>query len=136
MKRNIKYIIVHCTATLQSATVESIKKYWKEVKCWNSPGYHYLIKADGEVVVLLNEDEVSNGCQGYNHNSINVCYIGGVDSKNISIDNRTEAQRKALLEVLSGIKARHPDAKIISHRDLNPHKDCPSFCATKEYEQI
>src|SRR3990170_2200908 len=30
MKREIKYIVIHTTATHQTATVENIQRYWKE----------------------------------------------------------------------------------------------------------
>ncbi len=32
--RNIKYIVVHCTATPTNTTLESIKRYWKEQRGW------------------------------------------------------------------------------------------------------
>ena len=51
--RAINYIVVHCTATQPTATVEAIKKYWRDVMKWKTVGYHYIIKADGEVVNLL-----------------------------------------------------------------------------------
>ena len=88
--RKIERIFVHCTAGPQNQTVETIKNYWKTVNKWKNPGYHYIIKADGELVQLQPEDKPSNGVAGYNSTSINVCYIGGVDSKGKPIDNRNE----------------------------------------------
>ncbi|WP_228446040.1 peptidoglycan recognition protein family protein [Chryseobacterium gleum] len=57
---------MHCTATQPNARIEDIKRYWKENLKWKSPGYHYMIKADGEVVNTLPIDQVSNGVAGWN----------------------------------------------------------------------
>lgn len=91
--RQIKRIFVHCTAGPQTQTVQEIQKYWKTHNKWKDPGYHYIIKPDGEIIPLQPEDKPSNGVAGYNSTSINVCYIGGVDKQGRPIDNRTDAQK-------------------------------------------
>ena len=48
--RTIKRIFVHCTAGPQTQTVAEIQKYWKTVNKWTSPGYHYIVKPDGEIL--------------------------------------------------------------------------------------
>ena len=135
--REIKFLAVHCTATPQTATVSSIQNYWKNVLKWKMPGYHFIIKPDGEVVQLLEIEKVSNGVKGFNSVSINISYIGGVDSQNKPIDNRTEAQKKALLDLLKKLKKQFPKAIIQGHRDFpGVKKACPSFDAKKEYEHL
>ena len=101
------------------------------------PGYHFIIKQDGEEVKLLSVDEVSNGVKGFNSETINISYIGGVDAKNQPIDNRTPAQKATLLKLLKEFRAKFPNAIIQGHRDFpNVKKACPSFNAKKEYENI
>ena len=135
--REIKYIAVHCTATPQTATVSSIQNYWKNVLKWKMPGYHFIIKPNGEVVQLLEIEKVSNGVKGFNSVSINISYIGGVDSQNKPIDNRTEAQKKALLDLLKKLKKQFPKAVIQGHRDFpEVKKACPSFNAKEEYKHL
>jgi N-acetylmuramoyl-L-alanine amidase len=135
--REIKYLAVHCTATPQTATVSSIQSYWRNVLKWKMPGYHFIIKPDGEVVKLLSVDEISNGVKGFNSVSINIAYIGGVDSQNNPIDNRTPAQKKALRDLLEKFKIVHPKAIIQGHRDFpNVKKACPSFDAKEEYKNL
>ena len=135
--RKIKYIAVHCTATPQTTSIDSIKNYWKKNLGWKMPGYHFIIKPDGEVVNLLSVDEVSNGVKGFNSETINISYIGGVDAKNQPIDNRTPAQKATLLKLLKEFRAKFPNAIIQGHRDFpNVKKACPSFNAKKEYENI
>ena len=140
--RQIKYIFVHCTAGPQTQSIAVIQNYWKTHNKWKNPGYHYIIKADGEIVQLLDESKISNGVANYNSNSINVCYIGGVDKAGKPLDNRTDAQKASLIKILTELKSRYPDAKIMGHREIwGPDskkwkKWCPCFNASEEYKNI
>lgn len=138
--RTIKHIVVHCTATSQNTKVHSIELFWKEKLHWKSPGYHYIIEPNGIVRNLLTEDKISNGVKGHNTHSIHLSYIGGIDSKGKATDNRTLAQRTAMIELIRNLKRKYPDAEVLGHRDLSPDlnddgiidphewvKECPSF---------
>ena len=150
-KRTITHIFVHCTATLPSATVESLRAGWKAIG-WSKPGYHYVVKPSGEVVSLQPEDKASNGVKGYNAHAIHVAYIGGiglhkanprdVGSAHIE-DTRTPAQKAALRALLADIHSRYSKAVILGHRSIwgeySPEKwqkVCPCFNAIKEYADI
>lgn len=139
--REIKRIFVHCTAGSQKTTLKQLENEFK-AKGWKSPGYHYVVFPDGKVEQMLAESKVSNGVKGYNSTSINVAYVGGVDSKLKPIDNRTEAQKTSLIQILTNLKSRYPDAKIMGHRDVwgkDPkkwQKWCPCFDAEEEYKEI
>ena len=37
--RQIKYLVVHCTATPQTTTVGSIQRYWQDKLKWKANGY-------------------------------------------------------------------------------------------------
>lgn len=126
--RTIKYIVVHCTATPTDTTIESILRYWKEEKGWKNPGYHYIIKRNGEIVNLHPESQTSNGVEGYNKNAIHLSYIGGIDNKKNAIDNRTPAQVHAMFNKLVALGEKYPNAVILGHRDFpGVTKPCPSF---------
>lgn len=133
--REIKYIVVHCTATPQTTTVKSIQNHWKNNLGWKSPGYHRLIDASGKIHVLSNYALPTNGAAGFNAVSIHVSYIGGVDGKK-AVDNRTPEQKAVMLQLLKELKAQFPNAKILGHRDLGAKKACPSFDAIAEYKNI
>lgn len=147
--RTIKRIFVHCTASYSTATVESIKKEFKN-KGWKAPGYHYLVDVDGNVHQLLREESVSNGVKGYNSSAINVAYIGGITKEHPEgIDTRTEKQKDGLIRILRRLRARYPSAKIMGHRDISEDKNhngkidpweriknCPCFDAIPEYSFI
>lgn len=147
--REIKYLVVHCTAGSQKQSVDQVRAYWSQVLHWSAPGYHYLIRPDGSIVELLSEAQVSNGVKGYNSVSINVCYIGGIDAKGRPVDNRTPEQRESLLDLLRDLRARYPRAVIRGHRDFSPDrngngviepeewiKSCPCFDAGAEYKNL
>lgn len=129
IKRNIQYIVIHCTATQPSATIDSIKKYWKEVRGWHDiPGYHYIIKPDGEVVQLLDESRNSNGVYQHNSQCINIAYIGGVDKTGKPKDTRTRAQEHAMFDLIVELTEKYKGANVLGHRDFpNVAKACPSF---------
>ena len=132
--REINYLVLHCSATQPDAKIESIQNYWRKNLGWKSPGYHYVIKADGEIVPLLSIDKVSNGVAGYNSQIINISYIGGIDKTGKPKDTRTEEQKSSILKLLKDLKKRFPSAKIQGHRDFpKVAKACPSFDAKKEY---
>ena len=134
--RNITHIVVHCTATPQSTKVASIQRYWRENLKWKSPGYHFLIEANGTVHNLQPINLPSNGVAGHNANSIHVSYIGGVNGQR-AVDNRTDAQKTALLTILRDLKRQFPNAIIQGHRDFpRVAKACPSFDAKKEYATL
>ena len=134
--REIKWIVVHCTATPQNTTVESIQNYWKKNLGWKSPGYHRLIDPSGRIHILSEYNKTTNGVAGYNANSVHISYIGGVEGKK-AVDNRTEAQKATMLDLLKELKRLYPNAKIQGHRDFpKVKKACPSFDAKAEYSNL
>lgn len=137
ISRNIDYIVVHCTATSPNASVSGIENYWRNTLGWKSPGYHILIKPNGEFTVLSDFNNVTNGVRGYNSRSIHVSYIGGIDSKANPLDTRTEEQKLLIKLSLKELKAKLPNAIIMGHRDFDGvKKACPSFDARGEYRNI
>ena len=128
-KRNVKYIVIHCTATPPETSIESIKKYWKEVKGWKDvPGYHYIIKPNGEIVKLLDESKNSYGVYAHNNECISISYIGGVDKTGKAKDTRTRKQETAMFNKIIELSNRYPQASIVGHRDFpEVKKACPCF---------
>lgn len=133
--RTIKYLVLHCTATPQSTTVISIKRYWQNFLRWKSPGYHFIIKPNGEIVELLPIEHIANGVRGYNSESIHISYIGGVDKYQRPLDNRTSYQIGSTKFLLNRLKKQFPKAEILGHRDFpNVNKACPCFDARQWWQ--
>lgn len=137
MQRTIKFIVIHCTATPNNYAVESLKSYWKKTLGWSAPGYHWLIKDGGNRIMLLPEQMISNGVAGFNHQCINIAYIGGIVGKNSPYDTRSEQQKMSIIVLLKELRERYPEAKILGHRDfVGVNKACPCFNAIQEYKDI
>jgi N-acetylmuramoyl-L-alanine amidase len=144
--RQIKYIVLHCTAGPQNQSLEVIKAFWRS-KGWKKYGYHHMIKPDGTIINLVPIEEISNGVQGFNAHSINISYFGGVGTHGEILDNRTEQQKAAQKELVTKYMAMFPTATVLGHRDFSPDKNrdgiieesewmkaCPSF-SVKEWLQ-
>ena len=136
-RRNIKEIIVHCTATpeYRDYTVDDIRQ-WHKQQGWSDIGYHYVVYRDGTVHEGRDVDISGAHCTGHNANSIGVVYVGGVSSDGKTPkDTRTDLQRAALLSLLLDLRKLYPKAEIHGHRDF-ANKACPSFDATREYRKV
>lgn len=140
--RKIDYIVIHCTATAQATKIDSIKNYWKNNLKWSRVGYHYIVEANGNVVQLEKIENPTNGVAGFNRNSVHISYIGGVDAKGKPVDNRTDAQKKSMLEIIKKVRneivlSQRYYPIIQGHKDFpNVKKACPSFNAKNEYENV
>lgn len=163
-KQKLKYLVIHCTATPEGRDVSTadIRRMHTSPKPqgrgWRQVGYTDLFRLDGtrERLVKNNEDayvdgwEVTNGAAGFNSVSRHIVYAGGVakDGKTPQ-DTRTPAQRRAMAEYVQDFHRRHPDVKIIGHRDLSPDRNgngkvepnewtkaCPSFEVSEWLESI
>ena len=130
--RKIDWIVIHCTATQPNATKQSILDYWKNILKWKSVGYHRLIDANGVIHELAKYEQVTNGVKGFNSNSINFSYIGGVDEKGKPKDTRTLKQKESLLYLIKQAKKQFPNAIVQGHKDFKGVvKACPSFDVKK-----
>lgn len=155
MKKALKYLVIHCTATPEGRDVTGadIRRMHTAPKSsggrgWKQVGYTDVIRLDGKVERLVdnNEDcyvdpwEVTNGAKGYNSVSRHIVYAGGCDKSGKPKDTRTAAQKAAMAKYVHDFHAKHPDVKIVGHRDLSPDlngngiiepdewlKACPSF---------
>lgn len=137
MNRKITHIVLHCTATQQSTTVASIRRYWREILKWRSPGYHRIILANGNVVVLAEDAQLANGVAGHNAHSIHISYIGGIDGNGVPLDNRTTAQRTTMERLVKELKEQYPEAVVVGHRDFpGVKKACPSFSVATWLKEV
>ena len=143
--RDIKYIVIHCTAGNAQEPTKTLKDYFKKVLGWKAYGYHIVVNADGTWDRLTEDEDIANGVKGHNHESIHISWKGGSDLK----DTRTMAQKKTLRDLVMQYRRKYPKATILGHRDLSPDlngdgkitsvdwiKFCPCFDAKAEYRVI
>ena len=146
----LKYLVIHCTATPEGrdVTPEDIRQWHTSPvsaggRGWKQVGYTDLIRLDGTVERLVNNNEdanvdpweITNGAKGYNSISRHIVYAGGCDKSNKPKDTRTAAQEKALVAYVKDFHRRHPSVRIIGHNEIAA-KACPSFDVQKWLKSI
>lgn len=164
--KQIKHIVIHCSAG--NGLIPAIENFWYNTLKWKSPGYHIIIYKDGtkyyvgkdkKYITDINNwypELITNGVQGFNSNSLHICYIGGIDDKGKAKDTRTDEQKGAIIEAITECMKwlkdngnTLTDLKILGHRDFSDDKngngvieswerikECPSFDAISEYGWI
>lgn len=142
VRRDIKEIIIHYTATPQGEEFSNAQITASHLaRGFSSIGYHYVIGLGGEIRPGRPEAIIGAHCTGHNAHSLGVCYVGGCPPrstpgwKNIGLDTRTSAQKRALLSLLRDLKKRYPKATIHGHREFAA-KPCPGFDARAEYKNV
>ena len=116
---NIKYLIVHCSDTINNIRAIDIHKMHLNFG-WDGIGYHKIICQDGIIENGRPEFWVGAHTKGKNNESVGVCLIGK--------DKFTKKQFNSLKRILLDWKKKYPKAIIQGHRDaIETHKTCPNF---------
>ncbi len=150
MARNLKYLVIHDTATPENREVKAseIREWHTSAKPkgrgWRQVGYTDMLHLDGrwERLVDNNEDaqvdlwEITNGAKGYNEVSRHVVYVGGLaaDGKTAK-DTRTPAQLESLAKYVLEFHTKHPLVRIVGHGELAA-TSCPCFDVQKWLKSI
>ena len=146
----LKYLVIHGTATPEGREMTSADiRHWHcdpkpKGNGWKQVGYTDMFHLDGKCERLVNNNEdaevdpweVTNGAAGFNSVSRHIVYVGGCDRSLQAKDTRTEAQKKAMEEYVKEFHRKHPDVKIVGHRQLNASKSCPSFSVPRWLQLI
>jgi len=126
---SIKNIVVHCSDTPndREVTAEEIH-HWHKENNWSGIGYHAVIRRNGVVEsgrpIYWKGSHV--GRVGRNHDTLGVCLVGR--------DEYTEAQLKALRNLIEYWQESIPKAAVVGHCDLDGYKTCPNFDAGRWFE--
>lgn len=126
----ITHIVVHYSATYedQNVTAADIDRMHK-ARGWKMIGYHWFIRRDGTVEPGRPESMVGAHVGGQNTGKIGVCWAGGLNrasGPDVGVDNRTDAQKEALIALIRDLLKRYPGAQVVGHRDLAATQ-CPGF---------
>ena len=114
LPREIKLLVIHCSATRCNVpfTVEQLRQCHLQ-RGFKDIGYHFYITRDGELHHCRPISEPGAHVRGFNRHSIGICYEGGLDENGCPADTRTQAQRFALLDLLTILRHQYPEAQII-----------------------
>lgn len=97
-------------------------------------GYHFIIERDGTVVETRRRHLIGTHTPGHNLDSIGICLVGGREhfSGAVGVDNFTRRQRRALLSLLSGLRAEYGKIDVVGHTEVQKYRnkslaDCPAL---------
>lgn len=135
--RKVNKIIIHCTATPEGrdVSIDEVRRWHVKERGWRDVGYHFLIRLDGTIEEGRPIEMTGAHTKGHNWDSIGIAYAGGM-SKDMTEpeDTRTDEQKDSLVELLCQLHDCY-GGTVYGHRDFSA-KDCPSFDAKTEYENI
>lgn len=148
--RDIKYIAVHCSATIEGKYYDAEDfDAWHKRRGWSGIGYHKVVLLDGTIQDGRPLEKIGAHVGGFNSKSIGIVYVGGLDKNKKPKDTRTPEQKEAMLKLLTELSEQFPGAIIQGHRDFSPDRDgdgiiephewikaCPCFDAKKEYKHL
>jgi len=150
MNRELKYLVIHCTATPagREVTEQDIKEWHMaeppKGRGWSKVGYSDLIHLDGTMTNLtpFNQDgrvdywELTYGSSGINSVSRHIVYSGGTSKDGYNAkDTRTKEQTKTMDAYVLYMIRRHPDIQVAGHNQFKK-KSCPSFCTVDYCKSI
>lgn len=133
IRTTTKRIMLHCSATPagREVTFADLWRWHVDDNGWSGPGYHWLIMLDGTIQECRPEHYVGAGCSGQNHDTVHICYAGGLraDGSQLAEDTRTEAQIASMIWLCHDVAERwaigHASA-VVGHNQFAA-KACPSF---------
>ena len=131
-RKSTEFIAVHC-----SASVPNVKTDAKTIDSWHRQrgflmiGYHWVIKTDGIIEPGRDQESIGAHIEGYNHNSVGICMVGGVDANGPlgkPVNNFSDEQFKSLAALVQTLHEKYPKAVIQGHRDFpKVAKACPCW---------
>lgn len=141
----VDFLVLHCSATPSTQDIGAADiRRWHRANGWADIGYHYVIKRDGTVEKGRPDDRPGAHEPKVNARSIAVCLVGGspplkseAHKKGLGEDNFTASQWASLEKLVKSLKARHPHAEVLGHRDVpGVRKACPSFDSRAWWKRV
>lgn len=128
IKSNVKYIIIHHTAS-ESASIDDIMKWHTDKNYTGGFGYNAYIQKNGKQWIGRGEN-VGAHCYNYNSISFGLCLEG----------NYTKNKYPENAQLISAFDCIYKLRKYYGNIEIAPHSkyyktDCPSFDFNKFLEQ-
>lgn len=125
MKRHIKYIIVHSTATFDP----KVSQFYGD--------FHYVVERNGEIKKIHPDANIIKNIPTVDNDAIHIAYWGGRNKSGNLGDTRTPVQEEALYNKLIALTVKYPSASVFGHSDFEASSGCPGFNVKewlKQYE--
>lgn len=115
MKRHIKYIILHATATFEPKVVQFYGDF------------HYVVERNGEIKKIHPDSTIVKNVPTVDNDAIHIAYAGGRNKSGNLGDTRTPVQEEALFNKLIALSVKYPSARIVGHDEFEASSGCPGF---------
>lgn len=91
-------------------------------------GYHLVIDREGFIHYIRDVLSMGSHCPAYNHVSIGVCLIGGLDADGEHVNNFTLMQTGSLHMIVGCFQRQWVNGKVLGHNELRGYREGPSKC--------
>jgi hypothetical protein len=115
MKRHIKYIIVHSTATFDP----KVSQFYGL--------YHYVVERTGEIKRIHADAAIVKNVERVDNEAIHIAYAGGRNKSGTLGDTKTPNQEEALFNKIVALSIKYPSAAIVGHDELESSSISPGF---------
>jgi N-acetylmuramoyl-L-alanine amidase len=132
--RDVKRIILHCTATAASSHIDvaTVRK-WHKKRGFSDCGYHYLLHLDGTIEIGRPVSIKGAHTKGANFDSIGVAYAGGLDDETREPkDTMTVRQEAAFMSLVDSLRTVFGYLTLHGHNEFST-KACPSFIVQEKF---
>ncbi len=120
MKRHIRYIVVHSTATFDP----KVSQFYGH--------YHYVVERTGEIKKVHGDAAIIKNVEKVDNEAIHIAYAGGRNKTGTLGDTKTPNQEEALFNKIVALSIKYPSAAIVGHDELDPGSISPGF-SVKEW---
>ncbi len=115
MKRHIRYIIVHSTATFDP----KVSQFYGL--------YHYVVERTGEIKRIHSDNEIVKNVERVDNEAVHIAYAGGRNKSGTLGDTKTPNQEESLFNKIVALSIKYPSAAIVGHDELESSSISPGF---------
>ena len=115
MKRHIRYIVVHSTATFDP----KVSQFYGL--------YHYVVERTGEIKRIHADPSIVKNVERVDNEAIHIAYAGGRNKSGTLGDTKTPNQEEALFNKIVALSIKYPSAAIVGHDELESSSISPGF---------
>lgn len=132
--RKINRIIIHCSATKADHDIDvSDVRQWHLDRGWSDIGYHYFVDIRGNGFKGRPLERIGAHVKGHNHDSVGICYAGGIGDDGKPKDTLTDSQRRKIEQYIKAIRAVFGEGVSVHGHNEYANKACPSFKVDKYF---
>jgi len=136
--REIKKIILHCTATPAGREIDisEVRRWHTQGRNWSDVGYHFLIQLDGHLQKGRELTTIGAHTKGHNSDSIGVAYVGGLNAAGDPADTMTCEQEETFEHLAFALQlALCRPLDVHGHNEFSG-KACPGFEVKKKWPKL